>query len=196
MSTNGCCPMCSTFDNLENVKCNHGCVDGDGPSVEIAAKIERHAYYMHIARKAAARGTCPRRQVGAVLVADDRIISTGFNGAPRGVVECRVAGCLMEHGHCVRTVHAEESALLEVGGKALRGRIMRTPMGPMPVSPDVVLYTTTAPCYHCAKLIIQAGVPAVVFGEEYTDPTHLCDKATPALELLSSSGISVTFLKG
>lgn len=151
-------------------------------------KLARDAYYMGVAAAVALRGTCPRRQVGAVLVVNDRILSTGYNGAPAGSPECREVGCLMEHGHCVRTLHAEENALLEVGAAALRleARVMFE---------TTTLYTTTAPCHICAKMIAQCRVARVVCGEPYQDASHQSDRAALPLELLRSCGVRVDWHK-
>jgi len=71
------------------------------------------AYFMSIAFAVSARATCPRASVGAVIVRDNRIISTGYNGAPAGEPHCTEVGCLMEGGHCQRAVHAETNAVAE-----------------------------------------------------------------------------------
>jgi dCMP deaminase len=111
------------------------------------------SYFMAIAREVATRATCPRRSVGAVIVHDRRILATGYNGSVRGALHCTEAGCLMEGGHCVRTVHAEANAVLQVGR----------------VSPEATLYTTASPCWACAKLVANAGIKSVVYGEAYPD---------------------------
>jgi dCMP deaminase len=126
-----------------------------------------------------------------VLVLDDRILSTGFNGAPSKLAECSNVGCLMEYGHCIRTVHAEANALLEVGAAAVRGGVFATAYGPTQLHPAAVLYTTTSPCFACANLIIQCKIPRVVCGEKYADASHVVDKSTGPLELLRSCGIMV-----
>ena len=116
-------------------------------------------YFMAIARIIATRSTCNRLRAGAVLVKNRRIISTGYNGAPPGLPHCDgESGHLMEEGHCIRTVHAEENTILQaaaVGG----------------VTPDGgTLYTTYIPCYHCAKKIIVAGIKRVVAAGVYRNP--------------------------
>jgi dCMP deaminase len=113
-------------------------------------------YFLRIAELAALRSTCPRRQVGAVLVRDQRIIATGYNGSLRGQPHCTEVGCLMVGGHCRRTVHAEMNALLQCAfhGAASRGS---------------TLYTTAFPCLECAKALVQAGVERVVYREPYPD---------------------------
>ena len=115
-------------------------------------------YFLGMADLVARRSTCPRRQVGAVLVRDERVIATGYNGSPRDQPHCSEVGCLMVDGHCKRTVHAEMNALLQCAchGVASRG---------------ATLFTTSFPCLDCAKAIVQAGVEELVFRDAYPD-TH------------------------
>jgi len=70
-------------------------------------------YFINIAAEVAQRATCPRAQVGAVIVKDHRIISTGYNGAPAGEPHCIDVGCFMENGHCQRAIHAEVNAVCQ-----------------------------------------------------------------------------------
>lgn len=114
-------------------------------------------YFIEMARLAAARGTCPRRRVGSVLVRDNRLIATGYNGAVRGAPHCDDEGCLMVDGHCVRAVHSELNALLQCAAHGLS-------------SMGSTLYCTDFPCVHCAKAVVQAGVRVVVFLADYPDP--------------------------
>src|SRR5271156_1449788 len=88
--------------------------DGGGPGVEGAAPCKVYGmrpgwdeYFMEVARTVATRATCPRASVGAVLVREHRILTTGYNGAPRHVAHCTEVGCEMVGGHCVRSTHAE-----------------------------------------------------------------------------------------
>jgi len=114
-------------------------------------------YFMRIASEVAQRSTCDRAQVGAVVVKDKRILTTGYNGSPRGLPHCSEAGHLMVDGHCVRTIHAEQNALLQgaLHGVALAGG---------------TVYVTHQPCLNCAKMIINAGIVRVVFTRAYLDP--------------------------
>lgn len=114
------------------------------------------AYFMHITFQVARRSTCPRATVGAVLVRDKRILTTGYNGAPTGLPHCTEAGCLMVNGHCVRTLHAEQNAIIQ---GALHG---------VDVSGST-LYVTHQPCLVCAKMIINAGIRRVVYAGHYPD---------------------------
>jgi dCMP deaminase len=114
-------------------------------------------YFITMARLAARRSSCPRRRVGAVLVRDNRVIATGYNGAVRGAPHCTEAGCLIVDGHCVRAVHAELNAILQC---AVTGTS----------SVGCTLFTTSFPCVGCAKAIVQAGVSRVIYLRPYPDP--------------------------
>ncbi len=113
-------------------------------------------YFLNIADVVATRSTCPRRAVGAVLVREKQILSTGYNGAPRGLAHCTDAGCLMRDGHCVRTSHAEMNAIAQAAYHGVR------------VS-DSTLYCTDKPCLICTKLLINAGIRRIVYRREYED---------------------------
>ncbi len=113
-------------------------------------------YFMEIAFQVARRSTCPRAAVGAVIVRDKRILTTGYNGAPTGLPHCTEVGCLMVNGHCVRTLHAEQNAIIQ---GALHG---------VDVSGSTI-YVTHQPCLVCAKMIINAGIVRVVYAGDYPD---------------------------
>ena len=136
---------------------------------------------MRIAQVAAGRSTCLRRQVGAVLVLEKRILATGYNGAPSGLPHCDEVGCLRQandvpsgerHELC-RGLHAEMNALLQAAryGIHIAGATM---------------YTTHTPCSLCAKMIINCGVTKVVAGASYPDDF--------ALEMLNQAGVTVQIL--
>ena len=114
------------------------------------------AYFLTIAAAVAQRSTCRRRRVGAVLVRDRRILVTGFNGAVRGQPHCLDVGCDMQDGHCVRAVHAEVNAVIQA---ALHGV---STLGS-------TLYCTSQPCHGCTKVLLNAGVAAVVYADSYQD---------------------------
>jgi len=124
---------------------------------------DKDTYYMDIAKSVSKRATCRRRKVGAVLVVDDRIVSTGYNGAPKGLPHCTTIGCDMDGGHCVRCVHAEANALIQAGSAGLS-------------TAGTTLYTTASPCKRCMGLIINAKVKRVVYAEPYQDITHGTDE--------------------
>lgn len=122
-------------------------------------------YFMDLAHKVASRSTCTRADVGAVLVRDKRIVSTGYNGAPRGLPHCSEAGCLIKKvgdtedelsDHCRRTVHAEQNAIIQAAQHATE-------------TEGTTLYVTHQPCFMCAKMVINAGVERIVFAKEYED---------------------------
>jgi dCMP deaminase len=121
-------------------------------------------YFMDIARQVATRATCDRKHVGALLVRDRIILSTGYNGSIRGLPHCDEAGHMMENGHCVATVHAEANAIIQAAknGVAIDG---------------ATIYTTASPCWPCFKLIANSGCTRIVFGEFYRDP-RIFDYAT------------------
>jgi dCMP deaminase len=122
-------------------------------------------YFMEIAELVAKRSTCRRRAVGAIIVKDKRILSTGYNGAPMKVRHCIDIGCLREkleiasgerHELC-RGIHAEQNAIIQA---ALHGvRIA-----------DSTLFCTNLPCVICAKMIINAGIRTIYYKEGYADP--------------------------
>lgn len=117
-------------------------------------RVSWDRYFMNLAREAATRSTCPRKSVGALVVRDKAILATGYNGSIRGLPHCTEVGCLMENEHCVRTVHAEANALLQA---ARHG-----------VSIDKAdIYVTASPCWDCFKLIANAGIARVLYGEFY-----------------------------
>ena len=113
-------------------------------------------YFMAITRIVATRSTCDRLRAGAVLVKDNRIISTGYNGSPSGQSHCDgPAGHLMEEGHCVRTIHAEHNAILQaaiVPGMSTEG---------------ATLYAKYSFCIHCTKYVIAAKIKRVVVAKVY-----------------------------
>lgn len=130
-------------------------------------------YFIEMAKLAAARATCPRRRVGAVLVRDNRLIATGYNGAVRGAPHCDDVGCLLVDGHCVRTVHAELNALLQC---ALNGVS----------SADSTMYCTDFPCVNCAKSMVQAGVKRVIYLSDYPDSNSAAVLRDSGVELFKA----------
>jgi dCMP deaminase len=121
-------------------------------------------YFMEISHVVARRSTCTRRQIGAVIVKEKRILATGYNGAPSGLPHCMELGCLrdaqgIESGtrqEVCRALHAEQNAIIQA---ALYGASTR----------DSTLYCTHQPCSLCAKAAINAGVKRVVFEGDYPD---------------------------
>ena len=113
-------------------------------------------YFMNIAREVATRSTCDRKHVGALLVRDKCILATGYNGSIRGLPHCDEVGHMMEDGHCVRTVHAEANAIVQAARNGVR-------------IDGASIYVTASPCWSCFRLIANAGVNKISFGEFYRD---------------------------
>jgi len=113
-------------------------------------------YFMSIARVVATRSTCDRKHVGAVIVRDRIILATGYNGSIRGLAHCDDVGHLMQDGHCVRTVHAEANAIVQAARTGVRIE-------------SSGIYVTASPCFGCFKLIANAGLARIAFGEFYRD---------------------------
>ena len=121
-------------------------------------------YFMDIVELVSLRSTCLRRKVGAVLVKDKRILTTGYNGVPTGIRHCSEVGCLRDrmdvpsgerHELC-RGLHAEQNAIIQA---ALHGVSIK----------EATLYCTNHPCIICAKMIINSGITTVIYRDEYSD---------------------------
>lgn len=135
-------------------------------------------YFMEIVELIKTRSTCKRRQVGALIVKDKRILATGYNGAPAGCKHCLEVGCMREelnipsgqrHELC-RAIHAEQNAIVQA---AYSGTSVK----------DGTLYVTHQPCVLCAKMIINSGIQKIVFKGEYPDPL--------SMEMLEEAGLEV-----
>ncbi|MEK6946511.1 MAG: cytidine/deoxycytidylate deaminase family protein [Nanoarchaeota archaeon] len=113
-------------------------------------------YFMNIAKEVATRSTCDRKHVGAVIVKDRTILSTGYNGSIRGMPHCDDVGHMMEDGHCVATIHAETNAILQ----AAKNGVMID---------GAEIYITASPCWPCFKMLANAGIKKVYYGEFYRD---------------------------
>jgi dCMP deaminase len=120
------------------------------------ARASWDEYFMNIATEVASRATCDRKHVGAVIVRDKSILATGYNGSVRGLGHCDDEGHLMEEGHCVRTVHAEANAIVQAARNGMRIE-------------DASIYVTASPCWGCFRLIANAGIVRICFGEFYRD---------------------------
>lgn len=136
-------------------------------------------YFIEIVNVVKKRSTCTRRQVGALIVLDKRILSTGYNGAPTGLKHCAETGCLREqlgvpsgqrHELC-RGLHAEQNAIVQAAnsGISIKGG---------------TIYVTDQPCVLCAKMIINAGIKRVVFSGDYPDEL--------STSMLQEAGIELT----
>jgi len=129
------------------------------------SRPDNDTYFMRMAELVGTRSTCLRRQVGAVIVKEKRVLSTGYNGAPRGLKHCAEVGCVRmqnnvesgtRHELC-RGVHAEQNAVIQAAyfGVSIK---------------DSAIYTTNFPCVMCAKILVNAGIMEVVYKDEYIDP--------------------------
>ncbi len=139
-------------------------------------------YFMEIAEVVKTRSTCLRRQVGAIIVKDKRILSTGYNGAPTGMKHCDETGCLRQqlnipsgerHELC-RGLHAEQNAIIQASfhGVEIKG---------------ATIYVTIQPCVVCAKMIINSGVVRLVYKGNYSDEL--------SIQMLEESEIIVENMK-
>ena len=148
----------------------------------IRKRPEWDDYFLEIAELVSQRSTCLRRQVGALIVKDKRILSTGYNGTPMGLDHCEKTGCLREqmrvpsgerHELC-RGLHGEQNSLLQASyyGVSVKG---------------AALYCTTQPCIICAKMIINAGIAEVVIRHGYPDKM--------AMDFLKKAGIKVRVIE-
>jgi len=119
-------------------------------------RVSWEEYFMNIAQEVATRSTCDRKHIGAVIVRDKTILSTGYNGSIRGLPHCDEVGHEMENGHCVRTIHAEANAIVQAAknGVAIDGG---------------EIFITASPCYNCFKMIANSGIKKIFFGEFYRD---------------------------
>lgn len=139
-------------------------------------------YFMTIAREVSSRSTCTRRKVGAVLVSGKRILSTGYNGAPRNIRHCAETGCMREqmnvpsgerHELC-RGLHAEMNALLQAAEHGVRIE-------------GATIYCTNQPCSLCAKMLINVGIKKIFIAESYPDKL--------AEDMLKEAGVEVSILE-
>ena len=108
-------------------------------------RVSWETYFMNIAREVATRSTCDRKHVGAVIVRDKTILSTGYNGSIKGLPHCDEAGHEMVEGHCVRTTHAEANAIVQAAKNGVK-------------IDSAEIYVTASPCYNCFKLIANSGI--------------------------------------
>ncbi len=135
-------------------------------------------YFMDIAHLVKTRSTCVRRQVGAVIVKDKRIVSTGYNGSPVRTAHCLDIGCMRErlgipsgqrHELC-RAIHSEQNAIIQAARSGV-------------TMDDATLYVTCQPCSLCAKMLINAGVTRIVYDGDYPDEL--------SLSLLAEAGVAL-----
>jgi dCMP deaminase len=129
------------------------------------SRPDNDTYFMRMADLVATRSTCLRRQVGAVIMKEKRVLTTGYNGAPKGLKHCAEVGCIRtqnniesgtRHELC-RGVHAEQNAVIQA---AYFGASIK----------DASIYTTNFPCVMCAKILVNAGIIEAIYKDDYVDP--------------------------
>lgn len=127
-----------------------------GRNLRARSRRDWHSYFMHIATAVASRSTCDRKNVGALIVREKNILSTGYNGSIRSQPHCDDVGHDMINGHCVRTIHAEANAIIQAArhGANING---------------ADIYTTASPCWECFKLIANSGIKRIFYGEFYRE---------------------------
>lgn len=134
-------------------------------------RISWHQYFMAQSYLLSLRSTCTRLTVGATIVRDKRIIAGGYNGSIAGGDHCIDKGCYVIDNHCVRTIHAEMNALLQCAKFGVP-------------TANAEIYVTHFPCLPCCKSLIQAGIKAIYYAEDYKNHDY-------AIELLKQSGVRV-----
>ena len=147
-------------------------------TLTIHSRPDLDTYFMRMAELISSRSTCTRRQIGAMIVKDKQVLSTGYNGAPRGMPHCIDIGCLRDelkipsgtrHEIC-RAVHAEQNAIVQCARHGVSTR-------------NSTIYANVNPCKICAKLIVNAGISRVVYMGDYPDDD--------GIKLLGEAGVQV-----
>ena len=135
-------------------------------------RVSWETYFMNIAKEVSTRSTCDRKHVGAVIVRDRTLLSTGYNGSIKGLPHCNDAGCEIVDGHCIRTSHAEANAIVQAAKNGVK-------------IDDSEIYVTASPCYNCFKLIANSGIKVIFYNELYRDE-RIKDRAKEVgIELIS-----------
>ena len=129
-------------------------------------------YFMNIAKEVATRSTCDRKYVGAVIVREKTILSTGYNGSIKGLPHCDEAGHEMVDDHCIRTTHAEANAIVQAAKNGVEIN-------------QSEIYVTASPCYNCFKLIANAGIKTIYYDEFYREDRILKHAKEAGIELVS-----------
>lgn len=135
-------------------------------------RVSWGTYFMNIAKEVATRSTCDRKYIGAVIVREKTILSTGYNGSIKGLPHCDEAGHEMVDDHCIRTTHAEANAIVQAAKNGVE--INKSD-----------IYVTASPCYNCFKLIANAGIKTIYYGEFYRENRILEHAKEAGIELVS-----------
>ena len=134
-------------------------------------RVSWETYFMNIAAEVAARSTCDRKHVGAVIVKGKTILSTGYNGSIKGLPHCDKVGHEMVDGHCIRTTHAEANAIVQAAKNGVEIN-------------HAEIYITASPCYNCFKLIANAGIKSIYFLEFYREERIIEHAKEAGIELI------------
>lgn len=126
---------------------------------------------MNIALQVATRSTCDRKHVGAVIVKDRMILSTGYNGSIRGMPHCNEIGHMIENDHCIATIHAEANAIIQAARNGVK-------------IDGAEIYITASPCWNCFKMIANAGIIRIYYLEFYRDERIIEVAQNIGLELI------------
>ena len=145
----------------------------------MARRADWDEYFMRIAVDVSSRSTCDRKHVGALIVRDRNILSTGYNGSVSGLPHCDDVGHIMENGHCLATIHAESNSIIQAAkhGVSIDG---------------ASIYTTASPCWNCFKLIVNSGMRRILFGEFYRDERIFEVARQLGVELVDLTGVLKT----
>ena len=141
----------------------------------VTGRVDWDTYFMRIADEVSSRSTCDRKHVGAVIVRERNILSTGYNGSIAGMPHCDEVGHMMENSHCVATIHAEANAILQA---AKNGAMIN----------GAAIYVNASPCWSCFKMIANAGIKRICFGEFYRDDRIFSIATTLEIELVDMTG--------
>lgn len=136
----------------------------NGESQQMSDRRSWDEYFLRIAVETAARATCSRKHVGAVLAKNKRQLVAGYNGSVAGLDHCDDVGHMMEDGHCVRTIHAEVNAIITAASEGISIR-------------GADCYVTCRPCWNCFKSMANAGIKRIVYIESYRDDDRVTDSA-------------------
>lgn len=137
-------------------------------------RISWEKYFINIALEVAKRSTCDRKNVGAVIIRDKTILSTGYNGSIRGLPHCDEVGHEMVNNHCVRTTHAEANAIVQAAKNGVK-------------IDKSEIFVTASPCYDCFKLITNAGIQKIYYLEFYRDERIIQYAKDSKVELVNLS---------
>ena len=171
------CKKIIAMHEEDNNSCCCGGASGEGVGHGQEKRLGWHEYFMSVAHLISRRATCTRGHIGAVIVRDHNILSTGYNGAPTGLPHCNDTNCRIYRSthpdgtveeNCVNTIHAEINAIAQA---AKHGVSIK----------DADIYITASPCIHCLKVLINVGIRTIYYDKPY--------KIEHISELLRLSGV-------